>query len=408
MVALDSVQRSFAPTRQFAVPKDLAGLPLGVISGFGLIVHFELFVLTSLIVLACMAKRSGTGVVWSWGFGYILVTGSWLVPAVNGILEMVLVVVGMPALGALFYGGIYSVLRLIPRMPFFAVFSCSFAIAELFAASLGLSLAPVGLATIGYGPERGISVIGVYGMTAVICLSAAWAGSFGSRGLLLSGPVALVSLAIPTIPKPPYDGPAFVGHTSGLELSQKRAAGGAQRSFEELVAESTGSPDVLSVWPENAVGITLRVGNAVAAIPDDALPIMFGMTALDDTLNFKNMVVHVDADRRIQTSQKQTLVPVAEAATVFHTRRALTPGEANTIELSDGSKVLPLICYEAAFLVSKTFDPIGVDAVFVFASERGFWQPVGTNIMNRHVRAREIEIGIPFFKFSDVSVASNG
>ncbi len=401
MVALDQV-RDAAFGRRLSVPASLAGMPLGIIAGLGLLLDFEIAVLTSLLTLACVTRRTGPGAIGAWGAAYVLTTGLWVLPAAHTASETILFLIGLPLAGGVFYGLPALLLMQGLRMPFVPSFATSLALSELIAMALGFSLAPIGLAAVGSGAEWIIAAIGVYGATALIAAACAGLSFLEVRGFAALLPVALVAIAVPGVTTPDYTGPTFHAASITPDPIQKWTPAGSAEAFEALLADSTAKEADLRVWPENAVTNTIRIESAVEQIPEAARPVLFGMTFYDsDRGEMRNGAIYVDKAGDVQVSSKERLVPAIESALWPTSRLQQVSEQQAPITLEDGTSILALICYEAAFPV-RGFTHRDVSAIFVLAAETGFWQPVGSSLMARHIRAREIETGLPVIKVSDV------
>ena len=400
MVALDAPV-SAASGRRFALPAWSSGIGAGFITGVGLIMDFEILVLTSLVTLACIIKRVGHRAMPAWGAAYVLTSGLWLFPAAHGPVELVSMIVGLPLAGALFYGTIYIVSLQVPRLPWELAFGISVCQAEWLAAQAGLSVAPVGLASIGSGAEWLVAGVGVYGASGIIATVAAILARVGVAGLGLAIPVAFGAMIIPTVPSPLDGGPEYAAIRTNPDAIEKWTSITAAAELEAMIDLSRRKSGTLTIWPENAVRTTLRIDTAVAAIPEDIRPVLFGMTHVDpETNGYRNSAVLVGTDGSVQMTTKTALVPITEGGVFVPSREALETGARSRLILGDGRQVLALLCYEAAFRIPKA-DLEDVDTIFILAAESGFWQPVGSAIMNRHARVRELETGINVEKISD-------
>ena len=376
---------------------------LGALSGFGLLADFEIFVFTSLVVLAVLQARHGPVAVAIWGGAYVATTGIWLWPAANGALEIVMLGAGLPILGAGFYGGAVWALSSVARLPLLASFPIGLALAELVAAIWGFSLAPIGLALIGSGGEWVVGGLGVYGGTLIMALIAAGLARYRERGLWAAHVLALIAIIVPPLERPEYVGPSYTAAATHPDPFEKWDPAHAKARFVELVTQSGVSEADLTIWPENSVLTTLRVDVAVAEIPDTALPVLFGMKMIDPTTgDLKNGAIYVDANRDVQITSKEQLVPVIESGPAWLGRSGLTEGTRSRIDLGQGTSILALICYENAFGMFRRSNVDDVSAIFVLAAETGFWDSVGSALMDRHIRARELETGLPVIKVSDV------
>ena len=71
--------------------------------------------------------------------------------------------------------------------------------------------------------------------------------------------------------------------------------------------------------------------------------------------------------------------------------------------MDDGTKILPLICYEAAFTLTG-FEPAERPGVIIIlAAESGFAEGLAVSTMRRHARARELETEVRVERVSDIT-----
>ena len=104
----------------------------------------------------------------------------------------------------------------------------------------------------------------------------------------------------------------------------------------------------------------------------------------------------------VQVSDKERLVPVIETGMPFLDYSDLGVGQRKVFLLDDGTKVLPLICYEAAFMVTGSDLAGHSDVIIILAAEAGFAEGLAASIMRRHARARDLETGIRVDRVSDI------
>lgn len=145
--------------------------------------------------------------------------------------------------------------------------------------------------------------------------------------------------------------------------------------------------------------------DAVAGLDPAQFPILFGMTryARDGSPELRNSAVLVTS-AGVQVSDKELLVPMIEAGNPITGYSDLGVGARQILTLDDGVTILPLICYEAAFLLNTNVLESEVDLIVVLAAESGFWSEMASSIMRRHARARELESGIRVERVSDIAI----
>lgn len=85
----------------------------------------------------------------------------------------------------------------------------------------------------------------------------------------------------------------------------------------------------------------------------------------------------------------------------FFSETDLITGTRRILTLANGTRILPLLCYEAAFPVPDKDLDGKPDIVIVLAAETGFWQRMTGAIAARHALARELETGIRVLRVSD-------
>ena len=159
----------------------------------------------------------------------------------------------------------------------------------------------------------------------------------------------------------------------------------------------------LTAWPENAITSTFDLDEAVAPLDHDLFPLLFVMTrfAQSGPPELRNSAVLVTTEG-VQVSDKELLVPMIETGMPFLDKSDLGVGSRKMLLLNDGTKILPLICYEAAFLITASELTIHPDVIIILAAEAGFAEGLATSIMRRHARARELETGIRVDRVSDI------
>ena len=159
----------------------------------------------------------------------------------------------------------------------------------------------------------------------------------------------------------------------------------------------------LTVWPENSITSTFDLDEAIASLDPDLFPLLFGMTryARPGSPELRNSAVLVTAEG-VQVSDKELLVPVIETGVPFLDHSDLGVGIRKMLLLDDGTKILPLICYEAAFFMTMDRAVNKPDLIVILAAEAGFVETLASSIMRRHAIARELETGIRVERFSDI------
>lgn len=379
----------FLVTLQAAVLGLLTALAMLLISSPGGI--------ATIVLLARVMKRQPARAMASWGTGFVPVTAVWTLPVLDGPVEMAGAVVGYSLCGAGFYGGAgYLCSRLLRAYPSL-VLGVALGIAEASAAALGLVMAPIGLFAVNRLLGHLVAWFSVIGASVVIGLAA----SVAERYMRFAFPVVLlVSYLLCLVPgpaRPEYDGPPIYGiaHDPDPTLkwsSPDHAAENLERLQEmsDLVAG-----DGLIVWPEGAVTGTFDLGEAISKLDPSHLPLLFGMTrySREGSPELRNSAVLVTKDGG-QVSDKERLVPFYEGSVPFVYDSDLKPGARRNLSLPDGTKILPLICFEV-FMPRPWFTkPTDADLIVVLSAEVGFLPRFVTSLVERHVKARELETGL--------------
>ncbi|MDP7187190.1 MAG: nitrilase-related carbon-nitrogen hydrolase [Paracoccaceae bacterium] len=376
-------------------------------SALAMLLDFSPVGIAALVLLSQLVREHPSKAMAVWGAVYVPVTALWTVPALSGPIAMLGAIAGYALCGVIFYGG-SSVLasRVLCRYPIL-ILGCSLGLAEATSAALALVMAPIGLFAVQGFLGSLIAGFSVVGASVIIGVVVSIAGVF-LRNLALPMTMALVYLLclIPGPHLPSYDGPPVHGisHSPDAELkwtSHAHAADNFSRlqSLSEAVAGNG-----LIVWPEGAVTETFSLKKAVSKLEPDHLPLLFGMTRYANTRapDLRNSAVLVTKNG-VQVTDKKRLVPFYEGAVPFLFETDLEPGTRRVLVLPDGTKILPLICYEVFMPRTWFLKRLDADLILVMSAETGFPRGVSASIMKRHVRARELETGVRVVWVSDRS-----
>ena len=358
-----------------------------------------LFVLLAKLLFLCP-----TTVLTVWGAAYVLVTAVWTLPALSSSLAMFGAVLGYTFCGALFYGGVgFAVSRVLRRCPLL-ILGCSLGLAEASAALLGLVMAPIGIFAVDGSLGYLVAWLSVIGASTVIGLVASAIAKHGRFAILGALSVSFALGQIPGPPTPTYDGPPIHGIAHNPDPKLKWASPAlADQDFRRLLEMSDPlGGEGLIVWPEGAVTGTFDLGEAVSKLDSNHLPLLFGMTrySKDGSPELRNSAVLVTEDG-VQVSDKEMFVPFYEGAVPFVYDNDLEPGSRRILVLPDGTRILPLICYEV-FLPRPWF-LLGTEAdlIIVLSAEAGLWARFASSLAGRHARARELENGVRVIRISD-------
>ncbi len=361
--------------------------------------------ISSLCLLAILITQRPVLSLAVWGAVYVPVSGLWVFPAFEGPIEYILGGLGLSLAGFVFYGGAGLISWLVLRRAPVLILPASLLLAEVTAASLGLVMAPIGLFAVDSVLGAILSLVTVYGATAFFGLAAAILPRFTERSFPIMFASIMIIGLVPPPARPEYAGPPIFGIShrpdSVLKWSSPAFASEMLDTLTKLSTDTAGAG--LTVWPENAITSTFDLEEAVASVDPDLFPLLFGMTRYVQagSPELRNSAVLVTAEG-VQVSDKELLVPVIETGVPFLDHSDLGTGSREMLLLDDGTKVLPLICYEAAFLITGSELVERPDVIIILAAEAGFAEGLAASIMRRHARARELETGFRVDRVSDV------
>ena len=382
--------------------------PIGLLTALAMLLNFSPGGIASLFLLARLMKRSPVRALAVWGAVYVPVTAVWTLPALEGPVEMAAAALGYALCGAVFYGGIgflsARVLHAFPKL----VLGASLGGAEAASAAFGLVMAPVGLFAVNGWLGYLVAWFSVIGASAMIGLGASLAERQSRFALPITVLVGFALCYLPGPPRPEYDGPPIYGiaHNPDPHLkwsSPTHAAENLERlqKMSDLVAG-----DGLIVWPEGAVTGTFDLGEAVLKLDPSHLPLLFGMTrySKEGSPDLRNSAVLVTQEG-VQVSDKERLVPFYEGGVPFLYDSDLESGNRSTFVFPDGTKILPLICFEV-FMPRAWFQSRpDADLILVLSADAGFLTRFASSVADRHVRARELETGLLVVRVSDRSTS---
>ena len=327
----------------------------------------------------------------AWGASYALISSFWAIAALGSIFWVAASSVLVAGLGAVVYGLPALVLR---SRRYGLAWPLLVAALEALLAALGISLAPIGLwantSVFGFLTTLGSVYFATVGIVLVAQMMIWWSPkpvlaiiAVASLLHLSSGPVlpALPDLDIRTISLNP-------------DAAAKWTPVGSRALLSELIEQSRAGTDAdLIIWPENALTTTFDLDRALEQVSAIDTPLLFGMTryARPGQPELVNSAVLVE-DGAVSVSNKTVLVPFYE--------RGLGSGERTVLALANGTRILPLICYEAAFAIPPA-QQIGADLIVVLAAETGFSRPMAARVMGANAVARALETGLPVLRVSD-------
>lgn len=394
------------------------GVSLAVDGALGIFASFSLGFL-GLCLLMAAALFAPPRVMVLWGAIYVPLSGIWLAPALDVGFELIAAFVMLVVIGAVLYGSTAAVLialwqiislrwslrPLLVSVGLAIALGLSVVLAEVLAAVAGFVLAPLGLLAVYGGYSWLVAGLGVFGASGVlVCLAACVVFSFAHRPAI-SACIFAIALLLglisgPDRPASPALSIAAISHDPDPRI--KWTPDGSVQVYDALVEASSGRHAELVVWPENAVTATFDLDQIADDPPLGDRAHLFGMTryAGPDRPALVNSAVLLERGR-VQVSDKVHLAPVIERSMPFFAPTYLIPGTRRILTLSNGTRILPLLCYEAAFPIPDEDLDESPDIIVILAAETGFWQHMTGAIASRHVRARELETGIRAVRVSD-------
>lgn len=384
----------------------LQAAAVGLLTALAMLLNSSPGGIAAIVILSRLVRYQPARVLTVWGAIYVPVTAVWTLPALDGPVEMAGAVIGYASCGAIFYGGAGLLCAWLLRSYPALVVGLSFGVAEAVSAALGLVMAPVGLFAVNGSLGYLVAWFGVVGASAIIGIATSVIAQHVRSAFPFVLFVSILLIQITEPPRPDYDGPPIHGiaHNPDPQLKWSSPAH-AVANFERLQEMSDSVvKDGLIVWPEGAVTGTFDLGEAVSGLDPDHLPLLFGMTRYVNggSPELRNSAVLVTRDG-VQVSDKMRLVPFYEGAVPFLHETDLVPGTRRVLALPDGTKILPLICYEV-FKPSPWFlSSVEADLIVVLSAETGFVEGFGSSIMRKHVKARELETRMRVVWVSDRS-----
>ena len=382
----------------------LQAAEVGLLTALAMLLNSSPGGIAAIVLLARLAVIHPAKVLTVWGAIYVPVTAVWTLPVLDGPVEMAGAVLGYASCGAIFYGGAgFLCARLLRSYPALVV-GLSFGVAEAVSTALGLVMAPVGLFAVNGSLGYLVAWFSVVGTSAIIGIATSVVAQHVRVAFPCAALASVIVIQMPEPPRPDYDGPPIHGiaHNPDPQLkwsSPEHAANSLSR-LNKLSDLAAGSG--LIVWPEGAVKGTFDLDEAVSRVDMDHLPLLFGMTryAEDGSPELRNSSVLVTEDG-VHVSDKERLVPFYESGVPFSHSGDLKPGSLRILNLPDGTRILPLICFEVFMPRPWLLHGNEVDLVIVLSAEAGFWTRFASPLAGRQARARELETGVRVVQISD-------
>ena len=185
----------------------------------------------------------------------------------------------------------------------------------------------------------------------------------------------------------------------------------------------TPQPDLI-IWPESAVAEILNYAkpqlDAMARASANS-DLLFGILRLDQQDRMKNSMALLRQGQLSSIYDKSLLVPFGEympwepilrplGLGIFYDwfGAAFAPGDGpQTMMLSNGRSIAPLICYEAIFpAFVRTAAAQGADAVVQITNDAWFGTRSGPAQHLAQARARAIETGLPVIRVANTGISA--
>ncbi len=392
---------------------------------------------------------------WWFGFGYFL-AGLWwignalLVEAEQFAWALPLAVVVLPALLAVFYGLACIIARLFwsPDLGRIAALAVGFGIAEWLRAvvltgfpwnAIGYAAMPVPIFM------QPVAIIGLYGVNAVAVFVFAMPALLGGRGDRIKGLIAAVviigvaagfgtwRLSLPG-PDDARRVPVRIVQPS-IDQSGKWDTARRDENFATQLGLSAGDPanevqmPELIVWPETSVPFFFTERpDALAAIGEmlgEGQTLLAGAVRVEEgaggASRFYNSILAIDhTGEVIGAADKVRLVPFGEYLPLeellgsLGLRRLVTaPGTFSAgsarrlLNVSDGLKILPMICYEIIF-PGALGDSVnaGAEVIVNVTNDAWYGNTPGPYQHFRQAQVRAVEAGLPLIRAANNGVSA--
>lgn len=391
---------------------------------------------------------------WLFGFGYF-VAGLWwlgnalMVEADEFAWALPLAVLGLPAVLALFYGLACAFARLLWSDSFgrIAVLAAAFGLAEWLRSfvatgfpwnAIGYAAMPVPLMM------QSAAVVGLFGVSALSVFVFAAPALLGTRrgavaGLSIAGLLVLMHLGFGayrlSVPGDVADGAKQLT----VRLVQPNIDQAAKMNDDDRVAtfekhlrmtaqppQPGHKPPDIIVWPETAIPFILTENpdalQRIAKTLKDGQLLMTGTVRSEDQgvglpPRYYNSIYVIDSKGQIvAAADKVHLVPFGEyvpfqdmlsrlgITNIVDLPGGFSPGAKRTLlNLPDGLKLYPLVCYEIIFPDEIDASMLGSNAIINVTNDAWFGDSPGPYQHFQQARLRAVETGMPVIR-----VANNG
>jgi apolipoprotein N-acyltransferase len=401
-------------------------------------------------------RLSSFWVGWSFGFGYF-VAGLWwtgaalLVEADEFAWALPLAILGLPACLALFYGFATFIARMIwtDGLTRLLALAAAFGLAEWLRATVltGFPWNAIGYAMMPFPVMmQSVAVTGSYVMnTLAVLVFAAPALIFTGRGgraaaglavILLASHVGYGAYRLREASDIPAETTRKVRIVQPMiDQAAKIDNGERSRIFEEhlkLTVETPrdgGKRPHYVIWPETSIPFILTqnpdaLGRIAEALEDGQILIAGAVRTENDgtgtPTRYYNSAYMIDSQGQIiAASDKVHLVPFGEYLPFeeFWNRLGLTaiaafPGGYSAapryqhLTAPDGTKFLPLICYEVIFPAESAAEASTADAIVNLSNDGWFGRTPGPWQHFHQARIHAVEMGLPVIRNSNSGVSA--
>lgn len=389
---------------------------------------------------------------WWFGFGYFL-AGLWwignavLVEAEEFAWALPLAVLVLPALLALFYGLATAVARLVWASDIgrIAALAAGFGLAEWLRAvlftgfpwnAIGYAAMPVPLFM------QPVAAIGLYGVNAVAVFVFAMPALLGSRGGRLAGLVSVVLVVAAAAgfglwrQQLPLEGDRTVS-VRIIQPSIDQAGKWDTTLRDEIFARQIGlsgeppadggpEPQII-VWPETSVPFLFTDRpDALATIGEllnEDQMMLAGAVRVEagagGAERYYNSIVAIDGGGEIvAAADKVHLVPFGEYLPFADLLGSLglrqfvnapgmfSPGSSRTLlEIADGIRLLPMICYEIIF-PGELGEADDADAIVNITNDAWYGDTPGPYQHFRQAQVRAVEAGLPLIRAANNGISA--
>lgn len=393
---------------------------------------------------------------WLFGFGYF-VAGLWwlghalMIEAGEFAWALPFAILGLPAVLAIYYGlaAVFARLLWSDGVGRIAALAAGFGIAEWLRSFVATGFP---WNAIGYGAMpfplmmQSVHVIGLFGVTTLAVFVFASPALIGTRrgmvpGLLIAATLFAAHLGYGayrlSFAREAQDAKPIAVRLVQPNIDQAQKLDDGQRSaiFEEHLAlsrtaakEGGTRPDIV-VWPETSVPFILTQNQdaltRIAEVLEEGQILVAGAVRAEDMgagnppRYYNSVYVIDDKGQIVGASDKVHLVPFGEYVpfedilrnwgidNVVNMPGGFSAASARSmLELPDGLKLWPLICYEAIFPQETGLASQAADAILNLTNDAWFGQTPGPYQHFHQARIRAVESGLPMIRGANSGISA--